>query len=193
MIQLFCLMLGLKGDIYAQLLEQFLIHVREDNRGVGLAAAQLVQLFDSAAGHGIGDRADGQGDKQLIGVQAGIVVAHVLHLEMLDRLDNAGGNEGQLLIYAGQIFERIEQAGRACAQQRAGLARDNSAVVKLKSYGRTAGKLGLVKGRGHYGSISSPDIKEVHNKLDLLKLAGVGHAHADIACSGIIAADYLLT
>ena len=68
MEQLLCLVFGLEGDIYSQLLKQVLVHMGEDDGGVGLAALELVQLFDGAAGHGVGDGADGQGYEQLVGV-----------------------------------------------------------------------------------------------------------------------------
>ena len=63
MKQLLCLIPGLGGDVYAQLSKKIFVHMGQDNGGVGLAALEIIQLLYGAAGHGIGDGADGQGNK----------------------------------------------------------------------------------------------------------------------------------
>ena len=159
---------------------------------MGLAAAQLFQLVDGVARHGIRHRADRQGDQQLVRVQAGIVVAQVLHLQMLDRLDDARGDEQQFFLIAGQVLERVHQAGRGRAQQGAGLAGDDGAVGQLQRHGRAAGLLRALQRGGHHGPVGGAGAHGVHDQLDLPGLGGVGQTLAHRAGGGIIAADDLL-
>ena len=67
---------------------------------------------------GIGHRADGQGNKGLIGMEPGIVVAQMRYLEVLDGFDNLRRNEMQAVVQASQYLEGIEQSCRRRAQQR---------------------------------------------------------------------------
>ena len=50
---------------------------------MSLAAVKLGKLRDGESGGGVCYRADGKGDKHLIGVQTGIVVAEVVYFELL--------------------------------------------------------------------------------------------------------------
>ena len=77
MVYLIGLILGLAGEVDAQAAEGVLGHVGEDDRGVGLAAPQLFQLGHGQLGGGVGGRTDREGHQDLIGVQAGVVVAQV--------------------------------------------------------------------------------------------------------------------
>ena len=45
-------------------------------------------------------------------MQARIVVSEMLDLQVLDRLNDAGRDEQQLLVNAGKLFERVHKAGR---------------------------------------------------------------------------------
>ena len=116
-IKLLGLMLRLKGDIDAQLFEQLLIHMGENNRGVSLAALELVQLFDGIACHGVCDRADGQGHQQFVSVQAGIAVAHMLNLKVLYRLYYLRRDKVKIIFHACKGFKRIEKKSRRCTEQ----------------------------------------------------------------------------
>ena len=102
MIQLFGLVLGLAGEVDTQAAEGVLVHVGEDNRGVGLAAPQLFQLGHGQLGGGVGGRADGQGDEDFIGVQPGVHAAQMGGLQLLDGLDDNGGDEVDILGDAAQ-------------------------------------------------------------------------------------------
>ena len=54
MEQLLGLVARLEGDVHTDALEELLVHPREDDTGVGLAAPELVQLVDGVARHGVG-------------------------------------------------------------------------------------------------------------------------------------------
>ncbi len=51
------------------------------------------ELVHGLFGGGVGDGADGEGDEHLVGVQARVVVAHVLDLQVLYGLDDGRGDE----------------------------------------------------------------------------------------------------
>ena len=78
MIELGGLVFGLTGQADPQPAEAVLVGLRENDRGVGLAAPELLQLLHRPLGVGVGDRADGQGHQQLVDMQAGILVARTL-------------------------------------------------------------------------------------------------------------------
>ena len=75
-----------------------------------VAALQVGDLLHGLGGVFIfGDRA-GQGDQNLVGVQARVPAAEVVRLERLDRFDGAGGDQIGLLIDAGQLFQAEDAA-----------------------------------------------------------------------------------
>ena len=192
MEQLLGLVFRLKGDVYAQLFEQILVHMGENDGGVGLTTLEIVQLFYGAAGHGIGHRTDGQGYEQLVGVETGIMISQMLYLQMLDGLDNAGGYQRKLLVYTRQGLYGIEQAGGRSAQKGGGLAGDYAPVVELQSYGGAAGLFRLVQSGGNHGPVAGGKTQRVHDEFYLSHLTGIGGAPAHAAGGGIVAAEYLL-
>ena len=107
MIEFFSLITGLKGDVDADLLEEFDVHMRKDDAGVRLAAAQGTEFFDGAACNGVRNRADCQRDQQLVGVHAGVVVSEVLYLQFHNRLYHPRGYKLCRIVYAGKILSRI--------------------------------------------------------------------------------------
>lgn len=192
MIQLLRLIPRLEGYIDAELLEHLLVDVGEDDGGVRLAALEAVDLVDRVARHRVHDRAYSQRDQHFIRVQARIVVAEVLDLEVLDRLDDARSDKLQRLVYPGELLESVQQAGRGRAEQGACLAGDDSPVVELQCDGGRAGLLRAVERGLDYRAILNGDTGGVHDKLDLAQLGGVAQALTHGAGGGIIAADDLL-
>ncbi len=57
------------------------------------------QLLLRELGDGVRQRRDAQRDEHLVGVQARVVVAETLDLELLDRLDDLRGNEVELVAH----------------------------------------------------------------------------------------------
>lgn len=192
MIQLLRLISRLEGDIDAELFEHLLVNVGEDDGGVRLAALEAVDLVDRVARHRVHDRAYSQRDKHLIRVQARIVVAEVLDLEVLDRLDDARRDELKRLVYPRKLLERVQQTGRGRAEQGACLAGDDSPVVQLKRDGGRAGLGGAVERCLDYRTVVDGDTGGVHDKLDLAQLRCVAQTLTHGAGGGIAAADDLL-
>ena len=95
MIQVLALVLGLAGEVDAQLAQGALVHAGEDDRGVGLAAPQLCQLLQGQLGQRVGDGADGQGLQDLVRVQARVCAAQIVDLQVLNGLDDGLADQVQ--------------------------------------------------------------------------------------------------
>ena len=90
MKELFGLETRLERDVHLELFEHVFIHVRENDGRVRLAARELFQLLHGDLGGRVAHGADAQRDEHLVGVQAGIVVAEMFDLQVLDRLNDVG-------------------------------------------------------------------------------------------------------
>ena len=88
MKELFGLETRLERDVHLELFEHVLIHVREDDGRVRLAVRELFELLHGDLGGRVVHGADAQRDEHLVGVQARVVIAQMLHLQVLDRLDD---------------------------------------------------------------------------------------------------------
>ena len=113
MKELFGLEMRLERDVHLKLLEHVFVHVREDDGRMRLTVRELCQLLHGDLGGRVACGTDAQRDEHLIGVQARVVVAEVFDLQVLDRLDDVGRDERDVLRDAAKVLERIEQAGRA--------------------------------------------------------------------------------
>ena len=157
-----------------------------------LTAAQLIELVDGKLNEGVGHGAYRQRNEQLIGVKSGVVITQMLYLEVLNRLDNSGSDEQQLFINACKVLECIHKTSRACTEQGAGLAGDDSAVRQLNGDGGTAGLLGFFECLCDNGPVVGGKTHRVHDKLDSADLLGSAEALTQRAGGGIAAADDLL-
>lgn len=106
-----------------------------------LAASQPAELIDGELRERICHGTDGKRYEKLIGVQTRVVVSEVLDLEMLDRLNDAGRDKQQLLVYARKLLESVHKACRGCAEQRACFAGDYRSVGQLDADCRSTGLL----------------------------------------------------
>ena len=120
------------------------------------------------------------------------MVAQVLHLEVLNGLDDAGGDEGQLLVDTRQRLEGVNERGGGRPEQRRGLARDDASVVQFNGDGGSAGGFGLVQRRLDHGPVGGGDAECVHDQLDLAHLALLAETLAGIHGGGVPTADDLL-
>ena len=79
------------------------------------APAQLTELLHRQCCGGVGSGTDRKRNQDLIGVQAGIVITEIIHLQPLNRLDYDGRKQMHLIIDASQLLECIEHecCGRA--------------------------------------------------------------------------------
>ena len=90
MIQSGALIDRLAGQVGAEAHDDFLVNRGQEDRGMNLAAAQLIQLLERLCHHGVGHGADGQRQKHLIRMQARVAAAQMLHLQGLDRRQDGG-------------------------------------------------------------------------------------------------------
>ena len=102
---------GLAGEVDAQLAEDTFVHRGQENRGVELTALELFQLRHSSAGIEVTACTDGQGDKNLVGVETGIHALHVIHLQGLDGLDGGAGDQVSIILDAGQLLQLVSDVG----------------------------------------------------------------------------------
>ena len=116
-VELFRLVVRFAGEVHAQTLEHVLVNAGEDDGRVHVAARKRGEGVHGLLRVWIRDGADGQGYEHLVRVQPRVVIAHVLNLQMLYGFDDAGRDERDVVRYAAQVFERVEQAGAGGAEQ----------------------------------------------------------------------------
>ena len=191
MIELFDLVPRLAGHMDAEALVELDILLRDDNGEMCVAAAQAAELLLRELGDGVRQRGDAQRDEHLVRVQARVVVAEALDLQLRDRLDDLCGDEVETVVHAALCLERVEQQRRARAEQRAGLSRDHAAVRQHHRAGRLAGLLGLSVRGGDGRADVGRDICLPHHQLELAQLALVRLAACDSNLSGVVAAQDL--
>ena len=192
MVKLFGLVLGLAGQVDSQLAEGALVHMGQDDGGMGLAAPQLGQLAQGQLGGGVGGRADGQGHQDFIGVQARVPVAQMLDFQVLDGFDDNGGDEVDVFLNAAQSLQGVQQHGCGSAQQGGGFSCDNPSVRQLYGGGGHAGFFRPAKGAGNDGPVFGSDAGLVHQQLHLVDHLFAAVALALLAHGAVIAADDLL-
>ncbi len=192
MIQLLLLKHRLAGHIRPHLAEQLVVGVGEDDGGVHLAPAEIDQLVHRKGGVLVGYSADGEREQELVGVHAGVVTAQMLHLEVLDGLNDRRGDEIDLVGDAREVFEGIEECRRGRAEELGGLARDHVPVGELDGHGGASGALGYGAGGAHHGAVGLVEPRLVHEELDLLHLGELGLAATARDGGLVVAADDLL-
>ena len=101
----------------AQFSQEVQVHLGQDDGGVHLAALQIAETLHGDLRRRVGGGADGEGQQRLVRVEPGIVVPQVVHLQMLDGLDDHGGDELHVVADAAQLLESVQQHSRCRAQQ----------------------------------------------------------------------------
>ena len=192
MKELFGLEARLKRDVHLELFEHVFIHVREDDGRVRLAVRQLFELLHGGLGGRVAHGADAQRHEHLVGVQARVVVAQMLDLQVLDRLDDLGRDERDVLRDAAEVFERVEQAGGTRTEQGRGLAGNDRAVGHLDGDGGGAGLLGAPERRAHDRAVGRRQAELVEQQLLPLRLDRGAQAAQLRAGGGVVAAQNLL-
>ena len=125
----------LKRDVHAQTLEHALVDGGQNDGRMHLAAAKRGQRLHGQLRRRIRDGADGQRDQHLVGVQAGVGVAEMLDLQMLDRCEDHGGDEIYAVVDPGGELDGVEQGGAGRTHEPGGLAGDDPAVRQLDGGG----------------------------------------------------------
>ena len=191
MIEFLIFKVRLAGYIHLELAEGVLVDAGEDDAGMRLAAGELFELLHGRLRIGIRDRADGEGDEHLVRVQAGVAVAEMGDLEMLDRLDDLRGDERDLVRNVAERLEGVQEAGGHGAEQIRRAAGDDPPVRQLERGGGAVGFLGAVERRLDDRALIGRDADALHEKLLTVHLRGIAEA-ADLAAGRlIIAADDL--
>ena len=108
---------------------------------MSFTAPELIQLPHGHLGGRVGGGGYGKGYKHLVHVQPGIVVAKVIHLQILYGLYHYGGYEVHILLYPAQALECVEQHGSRSAKELSGLSGDYLAAGQLYRRGRLPGLL----------------------------------------------------
>ena len=101
-IQLLCLVLWFAGEVQAEAAQSRVIDMAEDDGGVRFASAEPPELAHRQFGGRVGGGADGEGDKDLVRMQAGVLVAEMPGFQILDRLNDNGGDEMDLVLDAAK-------------------------------------------------------------------------------------------
>ena len=157
-----------------------------------LTAPELAELLHCHLGHGVGGCADGKGDEGLIGVQSGVAVAQMIHLQVLDGIKNHGRDQVQLIGHTCQPLQSVEQQCRGGTQQVGGAAGDDGSVRQLHSGSGIAGLFRPGQRRSHHLPLPFRHPGLLHQKLQLAHRSFAALALLQIAHGHIIAADDLL-
>ncbi len=156
---------------------------------MNFAPAQLVQFFNATRRVAVGGGADRQGDQDLVGVQAGVMIAQMRQLQVLNGGENLGGDQLDLLGDTRQPFERVEQASGGGAQQGGRLSCHDFSIRQFNGDGRGTGPGGALAGGGDAGAVCRGDARLLHQQFNLFDLCLTAHIAAAIAQRRVIAAD----
>ena len=88
--KLFGLILRLAGEVCAKLTEGCSVNLRENNGGMHLGVFQPGNSLKGSPCQGVIDRRNRERYKHLVGVKPWVVVAEILGLQLLNRLDDLG-------------------------------------------------------------------------------------------------------
>ena len=120
-------------------------------------------------------------------MQARVVVAQVVDLQILNGLDDGGGNQVDFLFDAGQRLERVEQQRRGSAQQIAGFAGDDATVGHFHGGGGLPRLFRHFQRGRHHSAVFARDMRLVHDQFGVAHFFFAAHAHAQRAARGVIA------
>ena len=182
----------LAGQVHAQLLEDLAVHFREHDRGMHLAAAQVGQLLQCEAAVVVAFGEHSQGHEHLVGVQARVVPAQVVHLQRLDGLYHLLGDELDIVPDAGEVLGRVEKQGGRCAQEVGSLGGNDGAVGKLDGRARHIDLGSALLGRHGHAAVVGGDLGLLHEQLDLVHFLFTGIAFHEAVQGSVVAADDLL-
>ena len=97
----------LTREVYTKLTECARVHLGEYDRGMNLCVLKHRDSLHSEGGLGVARGGDSKGDKHLVGVKSGVVVAEVLCLKDLDRCENFGGDNVLVLVNTRDSLDSI--------------------------------------------------------------------------------------
>ena len=160
---------------------------------MGFTVFQLRKLAQGPGRVVVGGGGNGQGNEHLIGVQARVVVAQVLALQILYGLDNLGRDQVSLLRDPGQLLQRVQDHRGGRSEQVCGLAGDDLAVGQLNRQGRMTGGFRLGTGGGHHRTeFILIQVQLLHEQEDLFSFFLSGMTLQEGAAGGVVPADDFL-
>ena len=172
MIEFSGLVDGFVGNVDAEAAEEVFVYFGENDRGMCVAAVEEIELIDGAGGAFVGNGADGQSDQRFIGVETGVMVAHMVHFEMLDRFDEFSADKFHFPIDSRKVFQRVEQASGGSTEKIGGFPRNDGAVGHFHGNGGILGFLGFVYGGGNDGTIRRRNAASFHQKFQFENFIG---------------------
>ena len=87
-IELLCLVYRFASEVDAELAEHVEVDGAHHRRGVSIAVLKVAYLLHRKLCYRVGSGTDSKRDKDFVGMESRIVVAHVVDLEVRYRLDN---------------------------------------------------------------------------------------------------------
>ena len=133
--------------------------------------------------------ANGECHENFVHVEARVVVAELLGLEVLNRFNHHRRKQSDFVRDASQVLERIKQHSRRCTEERRSLARDDRAIVQFNSNSRTVRFFSLGNSSDSNLAVLSADVSLFHHKFKLVDLILIGITLADLAQSIVVTAD----
>ena len=110
MIKLLRLILRFACNIDPQLVEDVFIYSGKDHGRVSFRTSKLGQLLHGKRCSRVGGCAYGKSYKDLICMQAGIAISHMLDLQLLYWFYNDRRNQMYVMMYAAKLFQGIQQS-----------------------------------------------------------------------------------
>ena len=159
---------------------------------MGLKSVELRQHGQRATAVDVLGGEHGERHEHLVGVQAGIVSAQIVHLGLLNGLDEVLREQLLLVADAGQIFHRVEQQRSAGAQQRAASGGDDGAVFQLDGRRLFAALFGALLGGHGGGAVVGGDLGLLEQQGYLVDFGFVHGAAGHLAQGGVVATDDFL-
>ena len=125
-------------------------------------------------------------------MQPRVMVSEMIHLKVLNRLQNLRRKQSRVIVDAGQILERVKKRRGACAEKRRSFTGNDRSVIQLDGNSRSAGFLCLLKGCRYGLSVFLTDARLLHQKFNLINRFLVRAVLAALAKRVVITADNLL-
>ncbi len=116
-LNLFSFLYRVAGQAYAELLEDLAVDFAEHDGRVDLAAVEFRELLEGTAAVVVGDAEHGEGDEDLIGVQAWVVAVEERHLCLLDRGYHLFRDELDAMRDAGEMLGGVQDQGCARSEE----------------------------------------------------------------------------
>ena len=139
-----------------------------------LGVTELFQLCHGAAGIDVRGSADGKSNQHLVCMETGVLALHVVYLQGLDRNDDIGRDELDLVIDLGEGLQGIEKCRRGGTQKNGGSAGDDPSVGKLNGNGGLSGAVCHSQCRREYFVLSiTASRKNCKKTADLQEVSDV--------------------